>query len=185
MSNTIRIVGWGMAAALLAAPAVAMHVTREVNWSVSDFVIFAAMLAAAGGGLELLVRAGGGLAYRGGAAIMAIGLFGLMWIDLAVGIIGSERDPANDLFLGVVGIGVVGAATMRTRASGMAVTLLAMAATQGAIGIWALASGAGVDGAAWPRDVIAATAGFTGCWLAAAWLFRRAARPGATVASQG
>ena len=177
MGKTLRIIGWGTAAALLAAPAVAMQFTREVNWTASDFVVAAVMLATVGGALELLMRAGGGWAYRGGAAIMAIGLFLLVWIDLAVGIIGSENNPANGLFLGVVGIGVVGAAMARLRAGGMAATMLAMAAAQVAIGGWALATGMGVEGAAWPRDVIVLTAGFTGFWLVGAWLFSRAVGP--------
>ncbi|MBB4152429.1 hypothetical protein GGQ80_000305 [Sphingomonas jinjuensis] len=178
MGKTIRIFGWGSAAALLAAPAVAMQFTREVNWTASDFVFAAVMLATVGGALELLMRASGGWAYRGGAAIMAIGLFLLVWMNLAVGIIGSENNPANGLYLGVLGIGVAGAAAARLRAGGMAATTLAMAAAQVAIGGWALATGAGVDGAAWPRDVIVLTSGFTGFWLAAAWLFSRAVGQG-------
>ena len=47
---------WGAAAALLATPLVAMQLTDEVNWTASDFGIFAVMLGAAGGAWELGMR---------------------------------------------------------------------------------------------------------------------------------
>jgi hypothetical protein len=41
------------------------------------------------------------------------------------------------------------------------------------VAVIALATGAGTDGAAWPKDVIGATGVLTAMWLASAWLFRR------------
>ena len=42
--NHWRIVGWGTAAIMLFLPLIAMQFTDEVNWDVSDFIIFGAML---------------------------------------------------------------------------------------------------------------------------------------------
>ena len=45
-----RIIGWGGAVALLAAPFIAMRFTTEVNWTASDFVFAAVLLGVIGGG---------------------------------------------------------------------------------------------------------------------------------------
>jgi hypothetical protein len=57
----------------------------------------------------------------------------------------------------------------------MARAMAATAAAQALVGVIALATGAGAEGAAWPKDVIGATAILSTMWLASAWLFRRAA----------
>ena len=51
-----RIAVWGTAVIMLLIPLVAMQFTDEVDWDVADFAIFGAMLAAAGGAFELVVR---------------------------------------------------------------------------------------------------------------------------------
>jgi len=38
--NHWRIVGWGTATIMLLLPLIAMQFTDEVNWDVSDFIIF-------------------------------------------------------------------------------------------------------------------------------------------------
>ena len=173
--NGLRIACWGLAAALLAAPLVAMRFTDEVLWTAFDFAVFAAMLAAAGGAMELAVRMSGDWTYRAAAAVAVLAGFLLIWSTLAVGIIGDEDEPANLMFFGVLLIGALGAAIARFRAEGLGRTLLAMAFAQAAAGATALIAGWGATANIWPMDIIGASGFFTAAWLLAAGLFRKAA----------
>jgi len=49
----LRVVGWGLVAAALTAPLVAMRFTDEVNWTPFDFLAAGALLVGAGLLLEL------------------------------------------------------------------------------------------------------------------------------------
>ena len=59
-------------------------------------------------------------------------------MNLAVGIIGSEDNPANLLYLGVLAVGILGAGFVRFRPRGMARTLLATALAQMLVPVIAL-----------------------------------------------
>lgn len=85
-ANRLRIVGWGFAAFLLLLPAVAMQFTREVAWGPMDFVTAAALLGAAGLGLELAARVRAPH-WRLAAALAVVGAILLVWAELAVGIV--------------------------------------------------------------------------------------------------
>jgi len=54
----------------------------------------------------------------------------LIWMNLAVGIIGSEDNPANMLYVGVLAVGIIGAGFARLRARGMSYTMFATALAQ-------------------------------------------------------
>ena len=76
-------------AAILLIPFVAMQFTREVNWTASDFVIAAILLAGTGLLFEL---AAAKLRTRKSRliAIAVIGFcFVFVWAELAVGLVGS------------------------------------------------------------------------------------------------
>ena len=165
---------WTGAAALLLLPAVAMRFTREVNWTASDFVVWGIMLASAGGGYELLARREANWTYRLGAAVALGTAFLLVWVNLAVGIIGSEQNDANMMYAGVLAVAIGGASLARFRSAGMSRAMLAAALAQVVVAAIALATGAGLEGASWPRDVIGGTVVFTGLWLMSGALFRRA-----------
>lgn len=108
-----RTVGWGIAAALLLLPLIAMQFTDEVNWSVADFAFAATMFVAVGGTFELAVKKWRSWAYRGGVAVALAASFTLIWINGAVGIIGDEGNPGNLLYLVAVLIAIAGAILMR------------------------------------------------------------------------
>lgn len=172
----LRVLIWGGAAALLALPAIAMSFTREVNWDAFDFFVFGAMLAAACGICELVLRAGGSFLYRAAAATAIGAAFLLIWINLAVGVIGDEDNPANLMFMGVIATALLGGFAVRGRSAQMSSVMASTAALHAAAGVVALAAGWGMGSAAWPWDVIGTTIVFTGLWLASAALFRRAAQ---------
>ncbi|WP_326524402.1 hypothetical protein [Sphingomonas sp.] len=176
--NIWRVVGWSLAAGMLALPFVAMQFTAEVNWTLSDFVVMGTMLATVGGAIEFLVRRSASGAYRAGAVLAALAGFTLIWVNLAVGMIGSENNPANWMYAGVLAIAIGGAIVAHFRARGMAIAMIGAGLGQAMAGGIALAFTLGTDGFGWPRDVIGTTGIWTALWLVAAALFARAARHG-------
>jgi len=76
-------------AAILMVPLVAMQFTREVNWTTSDFVVAAVLLAGTGMVFELATTKLRTRKSRLTAvAVIALG-FLFVWAELAVGIMGS------------------------------------------------------------------------------------------------
>lgn len=104
-----RIAAWGIAAAFILLPLLAMLVTHEVNWGPADFAFAAALVVGVGLTYELAVRTTNTCAYRAAVGIALAASFILVWINLAVGIIGSEDHPANLMYWGVLAVGIVGA----------------------------------------------------------------------------
>lgn len=160
---------WGTAAFLLLLPLVAMQFTSEVNWDAADFIVMGAMLSVACGTYELAARLMGNAAYRLAVGIAVVAAFLLVWINLAVGIINTEDDPANLVFAGVLAVGLLGTVIAWFRPMGMARAMVATAIAQGLAGMFALFAGQGPEGAV-------LSAFFVVMWLASAQLFRKAAR---------
>lgn len=167
---------WGAAALILLLPLVAMQFTDEVDWDETDFIVVGAMLAVACGACELAARMTGSSAYRTAVGVAVAAAFILVWMNLAVGIIGSEDNPANLMYGGVLAVGIIGAAIARFQPDGMAHALVATALAQTLAGIIALIAGWGSTGANWPQVIVVLTMFFAAVWLISAWLFRRAAR---------
>jgi hypothetical protein len=166
-----RVAVWGMAALFLLLPLIAMQFTTEVTWTGSDFAVFGAMLLAACGGYELAARMTGNTAYRAAAGVAIVAAFLLVWVNLAVGIIGSENDPANLMFGGVLGVGLIGALVARFQPRGMARALVATALAQALVVVVALIA---VTGELAPLFMLSGF--FVAMWLLSAGLFRKAAR---------
>ena len=103
-----RTAAWATAGLILLVPLVAMQFTDEVNWEVGDFVIFGALLVGVGVTYELVVRMTGNTAYRVAFGVALAAAFLLIWVNGAVGIIGSEDNDANLMYGGVLAIGVIG-----------------------------------------------------------------------------
>lgn len=172
-----RPIGWGAAVALLALPFVAMQFTREVNWTASDFIVFGAMLLAVGVPLELVARASRNWSYRGAALLALLGGFLTVWANLAVGIVGSEENPANMLFFGALLVGIVGTIVARARAEGMSMAMLATAAALGIAFVIAVAGPTDEPFVPHWRELLG-TSVFAAMFLGSAALFRSAAREG-------
>jgi hypothetical protein len=171
-----RIVIWGTAAFLLLLPLIAMQFTNEMNWDETDFIVFGAMLFGACGVYELAARMTPNFAYRAAVGVAVVAAFILIWMNLAVGIIGSEDNPANLMYGGVLAVAITGAFIVRFRPHGMARVLVATAFAQALVGIIALVEGLGSTGENWPRAIVVLTSFFAALWLVSAWLFRKAAR---------
>lgn len=171
--NRWRVIGWGLAAALLVLPLVAMQFTAEVDWDETDFIVMGAMVATVGGLFELAVRLSRSWAYRGAFALALLGAFLVTWVNLAVGIVGSEDNPANLYFFAALGVGLLGALLTGGKAHGMALAMLATAL--GIAVALLLAQGAGPTDEPWVPRIreIKGTGVFVLLFLASAALFRR------------
>jgi hypothetical protein len=170
-----RIAAWATAVALMLLPLFAMQVTDEVVWDLADFALFGALLTDAGVTYELLARKTGSTAYRAAVAVALAAAFILVWMNAAVGVIGTERDDANLMYGGVLAVGIIGAIIARFQPSGMARALFATALAQALVAVIALLAGLGSTGSMWPRDNLILTGSFAALWLISAWLFRKAA----------
>lgn len=165
--NRWSLLVWGLAALLLLLPAVAMQFTADVNWGVGDFIVMGVMLSVACGLYEVVARLSSNTWYRAGAGIAIVTGFLTVWVNLAVGMLGSEHNPANTLFAGVLFVAALGAVIARFRATGMARAMYATAAAQGAMTLYALFGGY--------SEVVFHVGVFMLPWLVSAQLFARAA----------
>jgi hypothetical protein len=174
--NPWRIIGWGMVAALLLAPLVAMQFTSEVDWDETDFIAMGFILGSLGLALEFMVSRSESIAYRIASGIAVLAAFLLIWANLAVGMIGPENNPYNLLFGGVPAIALVGSIVARFRASGMALTCAAAGVAQVAIAVGGIAAD--------PRGAFFSSV-LGSLWLLAALLFRKSAEGTAQVPTAG
>ncbi len=170
------IVAWSFAALLCIAPLLAMGVTDEVAWDGADFALFGGLLVCAGVAYEIAARAAASLAYRAATGVALLAAFVLVWMNLAVGLIGSEDNPANLMYGGVLVVGLVGAVVARFRPWGMSRALAAVALAQGVVVAIALGAGLTPAGPGRTAQTLLLTGFFGALWLLSAWLFRRAAR---------
>lgn len=111
---------------LLMIPLVAMQFSTEVDWNPFDFFVAGFLLFGTGFTYILLTRKAINITYRAGVAVgLFAGLF-LIWANLAVGIIGSEDNPVNIIYFGIIGIGIVGAVMSRFNPYGLSLTMFAV-----------------------------------------------------------
>ena len=163
------------AALLLMLPLLAMQVTEHVQWDLADFVVAGALLVGTGVMYELAARKAANTAYRAAVGIALAGALILVWLNLAVGLIGTEDDRANLMYVGVLAVGIIGAALARFRPHGMARALFATALAQALVGVIALIYGLGapVSGA---LELLALNGFFVALFVGSALSFRYAAR---------
>lgn len=185
--NRLRPFIWGGAACLLLLPALAMQLGADgVVWTAGDFIAMGVMLATACGLYELATWLSGDMAYRAGFGLAVLAGFLTVWVNLAVGMYGSEGNALNLVFGGVLLVAATGALLARFRAQGMAWAMGATSVAQllaAGIGL-AVGVSAGTDEVAGPP--LAREAFLTACfalpWLASSQLFRTAARRGNSAA---
>jgi hypothetical protein len=170
-----RIAAWATAAILLLLPLFPMQVTNEVAWDLADFVFAGVLIVGVGVAYELTVRMTDNTPYRAAVAVALAAAFILIWINLAVGIIGTEDNPANLMYGGVLVVGFIGAVIARFRPDGLARALFATALAQAVVAAIALI--AGMQSPVSPAiEILGLNGFFAALWLGSAWLFRKAAR---------
>jgi hypothetical protein len=85
-----RVIGIFLAVGiLLLVPLIAMQFSKEVNWSLFDFVVAAVLLLGTGFLCELVIRKVKKVQHRIAiCAVLLVVLF-LIWVELAVGLFGT------------------------------------------------------------------------------------------------
>jgi hypothetical protein len=134
-TRLIRVLMWSVSACLLVLPAVAMMFTDEVSWNHVDFIVFALMLSMVCGCLEIVLRRSLSQNYLAGFAVALLASFLLIWVNLAVGIVGNEGNPVNLWFYAAPCVGVAWSFAARFRAGGMAQAMIAAAIVQAVVAI--------------------------------------------------
>jgi hypothetical protein len=161
-------------AAVLAVPAVAMALnlgvpdpgsgTEGVNWGPMDFAVMGALVLGAGLLYEYASTRAGNVAHRAAVGIAVAAGLGIVWVNLAVGMMDVE--PGNLLYVLVLFVALVGAGVARFEPREASLAMFATAAAHAAVGIIALVAGLG--------PTLPADAFFVGAWVASGLLFRRA-----------
>jgi hypothetical protein len=164
-----------VAAFILMLPLVAMQVTDEVRWDLADFAVAGTLLVGTGLLYELAARKAGNVVYRAAVGVALAAALLLIWLNLAVGLIGTEGDRANLMYVGVLAVGIIGAAIARFQPHGMARALFATALAQTLVAVIALIFELGFPESG-PLEILALNGFFAALFVGSALLFRYAAR---------
>ena len=160
---------------ILMLPLLVMQVTDQVVWDLADFAVAGALLVGTGLMYELAARKAGNIAYRAAVGVALAAALLLVWINLAVGIIGEPDELANGMYVGVLAVGIIGAIIARFQPHGMARALFATALAQALVAVIALIFGLGSP-ASGPLEILALNGSFVALFVGSALLFRYAAR---------
>lgn len=164
---------------LLLIPLIAMQFSDEVVWTLGDFIIAGVLIFGTGFAYILVTRVlapqmKDNMIYRVAVGFaLFTGLF-LIWVNGAVGIIGSEDHPINVLYFGVIATGIIGALIARFRSQGMMFTMSAMAITQALVATIALAGGYYQSPPSSVIEIISVNGFFITLFVISALLFRYA-----------
>lgn len=161
---------------LLLIPLLAMRFTGEVDWDETDFIIMGILIFTTGFSYKVVTMESSNFIYKTAVGLAVLTGFFLIWSNLAVGIIGSENNPFNVMYFGVIAVGIVGAIIARFQSQGMALTLFAMAIAQALLAAIALIGGFYQSPPSTVFHIIGVNGFFITLFVAAALLFRYAAQ---------
>lgn len=163
------------ASILLLVPLIASQVTDEVNWSIFDFITAWILLFSAGFTYKLITGKINNIVYRAAAAITVATALFLVWSNLAVGLIGSENNPANLMYLGVLATLLIGSIIVHFKPNGMVLALGATIFAQILVTVIAIIAGLGAPENT-PLQLVFINGFFIALWVGSALLFWFAAR---------
>ena len=179
MDTNSTVIRWGrwvlVTAAVLAVPALAMAFklgvpdpgqgTEGVNWTAMDFAAMGVLVLGAGLLYEYASSriTGNGL-HRAAVGIAVLAGLGLIWVNLAVGMMDVE--PGNLLYVLVLFVALIGAAVGRFEPREASIAMFATAGAHATVAVIALVTGLGPQ--------LPADAFFIAAWVASGLLFRQA-----------
>ncbi len=176
LMQTRAVLRWVLiTAALLAVPALAMAFNLAipdpgsgsqdgVNWSLMDFAIMGALILGSGLLFEYAIARAGTVAHRAAVGIAVLAGFGLIWVNLAVGMMDVES--GNLLYVLVLFVALVGAAIARFEPREAAIAMFATAAAQIVVAVIGLVADLG--------PTLVADAFWAAGWVTSGLLFRQA-----------
>jgi hypothetical protein len=159
---------------ILLLPLLAMQFTDEVVWDLADFAVAGVLLFGAGLTYELAASKAGNIAYRAAIGVATAAALILVWVNLAVGLIGAEDHLANRMYFGVLAVGIIGAFIARLQPHGIALALFTTALAQALVAVIALIFGLGYPWSE-PLEILLLNGFFVVLFTGSAWLFWRAA----------
>lgn len=112
---------------ILMIPLIAMQFTNEVDWNIFDFIVAGILIFGTGITFKIITMKVRSNYYKAAFGLSIGTAFLLIWSNLAVGIIGSENNPANLLYFGVIAIGFFGSINVKFKPRGMSHTMFATA----------------------------------------------------------
>ena len=145
-------------------------------WTASDFVFAGALILGTGLTYVLVASRAGEIAYRAAVGVALVAGFLLVWINLAVGIIGDPDAFANVMYIGVLAVGIAGAFVARFRSQEMARALLATAFAQALVAVITLFFGLGSGSPPGVLGILTLNGFFVSLFVGSALLFRYAGR---------
>ena len=141
--------------------------TEGVNWGPMDFALMGVLILGSGLLFEYASSRGASTAHRAAVGIAVVAGLGLIWVNLAVGMIGDEGNPANLMYLFVIFVALIGATIARFEPREASIAMFATAGAQALVALIALVAGLG--------PTLLADAFFIAAWVASGLLFRQAA----------
>ena len=173
--QTRAVLRWVLiTAAVLAVPALAMAFnlgvpdpgsgTDGVNWSPMDFATMGVLILGSGLLFEYASARAGTVAHRAAVGIAVLAGLGLIWVNLAVGMMDVEN--GNLMYVLVLFVALVGAAIARFEPREASIAMFATAAAQALVAVIGLVAGLG--------PTLLADAFWVAGWVASGLLFRQA-----------
>ena len=177
LMQTRVVIRWVLiTAAVLAVPALAMAFKvgvpdpgqgiEGVNWGPMDFAIVGVLVPGAGLVFEFASARAGTRAQKAAVGIAVLAGLGLVWVNLAVGMIGDEGNAANLMYVLVLAVALIGTSVARFEPREASMVMFATAGAHVIVVVIALVAGLGPE--------LRADAFFITAWVASALLFRKA-----------
>ncbi len=165
-----------VAAFLLLVPLFAEMFLEGMDWGLFDFVAAWILLFGAGFTYRLIARKVNNINYKAATGVAVTTALFLVWSNLAVGLIGSEDNAANWMFVGVLALGLLGAIITRFQSKGMSKVLFSMALAHLLISIVALLAGLHLIPQSSIGKILGVNGFFAFLWIASGLLYRNAAK---------
>lgn len=162
----------------LLIPFIGMQYSSEINWTISDFIIAGCLIFGTGVTYKFITYKTGTIVFRTAVALALGSVFLLIWVNGAVGIIGSETNEFNLLYSLVVLTGLIGLFLSGLKPRGLSYTMLAMAAIQSILMIVALINGLQETTNSSVFEIVLVNAFFIALYLMSATLFYRESKDG-------
>ena len=143
-----------------------------MSWDLLDVLAAAVLLGGTALAIGLVFRTARAPTYRLAAITGVLACLALVWINAAVGLVGTAENDFNMVYNLIPLAGFAGAVIIRAKANGLAVTAIVLAAPMAA----ALAAGLVSQAAVIAPQVIGLHLLFMAGFSFAAWQFRLASR---------
>jgi len=112
---------------ILVLPAIGELTVESWDWGPSGFLLMGTLLFVTFLMIELISKHSPNMFYKAAVALTTLTTLGIIYVNLAVGIIGDGNNTSACYFL-VVPVGFIGLAVSRLKAKGLSITAFCMAA---------------------------------------------------------